>query len=298
MKLCLGFAVVTDFLVDGTALHIAVRTNPRVPGPLYAAVKVLEGPFCVSHRTARLAPALVAVCESGLDLDRSREVVDSTCKAVFESQYGATYDSHATPSAVRTSVYVARMLNIRIPTVRCSVPCSWAFFAIIARAVPRARYAPRRSAGANLLSGSASSASRRCFALDRLPTLICSTAHVTASWFGISNALCHVQRGGQRNMSNSERLFDAQTAYARGCNRCKCLSAMRLFTCNAGGSGAICSLVDLPTEPFALGCLGVPAGLVVFPLADVAFAAWAQVPSRSLPTEVGSNDAIVLELLA
>ena len=66
-------------------------------------------------------------------------------------------------------------------------PCSCPCFASIAHAVPRARRAPKRSCFPNLPSGSASNASRSCLAPVRLPMLICSTAHATASCFGIAN---------------------------------------------------------------------------------------------------------------
>ena len=81
MELCLGFAVVTVLLVDGPALHVAVRTNPWVLRPFYAAFEVFEGRLGVSHRTPRLASALVAVGEPRLNLNGSCEVVDSTCEA-------------------------------------------------------------------------------------------------------------------------------------------------------------------------------------------------------------------------
>ena len=85
MELCLSLAVVPILLIHGSTLHVAVRADARVPRPLYAAFEVLMSPLRGSHRTARLAPALVAVCEPRLDLDRSREVVDSSCEALRQS---------------------------------------------------------------------------------------------------------------------------------------------------------------------------------------------------------------------
>ena len=81
VKLRLSLAVVTLFLINGPALHVTVRADPRVPRTLDAALKVLQCTVQVSHCAARLAPALVAVCEARLDLDCSREVGSSACTA-------------------------------------------------------------------------------------------------------------------------------------------------------------------------------------------------------------------------
>ena len=58
-----------------------------------------------------------------------------------------------------------------------------------------------------------------------------------------------------------------------------------MLTCKAGGNLGTCSLAGWPNEPFALTCLGLPAGLVVFAVVDAAFAAWGTIP-MSVTTEM------------